>query len=143
MLKGPIPYSFQCLQKMELLNLAHNRFSDSVPEAVCNLPNLSNFTLSYNYFTEVGPQCRKLIKNGVLDVKRNCILDLPNQRSAAECRKFYLTHHHCPNQRSYTNYIPCSSSKGHHALESSDLQFVAPAPAPAPRGQSYGALTPN
>ena len=56
---GPIPLSFQCLVKIELLNLARNQFYGEVPEAVCELPNLSNFSLSYNYFTQVGPKCRK------------------------------------------------------------------------------------
>ncbi|KVH93302.1 hypothetical protein Ccrd_004649 [Cynara cardunculus var. scolymus] len=142
-LTGPIPSSFQCLEKMELLNLAHNKFSGIVPEAVCSLPKLSNFTLSYNYFTEVGPQCRKLIKTGVLDMKMNCIIDLPNQRSPADCRKFYSTPPlYCP----YAKYLTVNCPK-RYTLESSDLQSTAPATAPAPgpasRGQTYGALSPH
>nr|GEW21837.1 hypothetical protein [Tanacetum cinerariifolium] len=115
-LMGPIPHSFQCLKKMELLNLAHNKFSGVVPEAVCSLPNLSNFTLSYNYFTQVGEKCRKRIKDGVLHVKMNCILDLPDQRSP----------------RYFGN-----------EMDSSDMQWAASAPAQAPLGRSYGALSPH
>ncbi|KAK7813954.1 uncharacterized protein CFP56_004119 [Quercus suber] len=59
---GPIPQSFQCLFNIGLLNLARNQFYGEVPEAVCKLPNLYNFSLSYNYFTQVGPICRKWIE---------------------------------------------------------------------------------
>ncbi|KAI3525431.1 hypothetical protein L1887_04214 [Cichorium endivia] len=141
-LTGPIPHSFQCLQKMELLNLAHNKFYGDVPEAVCSLPNLSNFTLSYNYFTQVGPRCRKLIKNGVLDIKMNCILDLPNQRSEADCAHFFSNLPSCPDEKSLT-YVPCSKGYSSNLSESSHVQWDTPSPAPAPLGRSYGALSPH
>ncbi|KAD2393122.1 hypothetical protein R6Q59_012788 [Mikania micrantha] len=147
-LTGPIPHSFQCLKKMEILNLARNNFYGVVPEAVCTLPKLENFTLSYNYFTQVGPECRKLIKNGVLDVKMNCILDLPDQRSAADCANFFSTHHYCPNERSL-NYVPCSLEHSGYHLNSSDIQLSSPvsapvmAPAKDSRRGSYGALSPH
>ncbi|KAK1414510.1 hypothetical protein QVD17_30256 [Tagetes erecta] len=148
LLTGPIPHSFQCLKKMEILNLGRNQFYGVVPEAVCGLAELSNFTLSYNYFTQVGPQCRKLIENGVLDVKMNCILDLPNQRSAADCARFFSMTHSCPNEKSLT-YVPCSQGYSRGELESSDAEvsdpMIAPvlAPAQAPRRGSYGALSPH
>ncbi|XP_076954770.1 uncharacterized protein At4g06744-like [Bidens hawaiensis] len=147
-LTGPIPHSFQCLKKMELLNLAHNTFSGTVPEEACSLPALLNFTVSYNYFTHIGPKCWKLIDNNVLDVKMNCILDLPNQRSAADCQKFFSkTHPSCVNDRSLT-YVPCKEGLSGDQLESSDVQWTAPSPAlepgQAPRGWgSYGALSPH
>ncbi|KAJ0700666.1 putative leucine-rich repeat domain superfamily [Helianthus annuus] len=144
MLHGPIPHSFQCLEKMELLNLAGNKFNGVVPEEVCSLPNLSNFTLSYNYFTQVGPQCRKLIKKGVLDVRMNCILDLRNQRTAAECASFFTKPHSCPNERSL-NYVPCKGGLSGAQIMSSDIQSPASAPelAQAPRRGTYGALSPH
>ncbi|KAI3525430.1 hypothetical protein L1887_04211 [Cichorium endivia] len=142
-LTGPIPHSFQCLQKMELLNLAQNKFYGDVPEAVCSqLPNLSNFTLSYNYFTQVGPQCRKLIKNGVLDIKMNCVFDLPNQRSLADCARFFSNLPSCPDEKSLT-YVPCSKGYSNSLSESSHVQWDTPSPAPAPLGRSYGALSPH
>ncbi|PWA50996.1 leucine-rich repeat domain, L domain-like protein [Artemisia annua] len=145
-LMGPIPHSFQCLEKMEQLNLAHNRFSGVVPEAVCCLPHLSNFTLSYNYFTQVGKKCRELIKEGKLHVKMNCILDLPDQRSPAECAKFFSVPHKCPDEKSLT-YVPCSKGIYGNELESSDMQLttLTPelAPAHSPLGRSYGALAPH
>ncbi|KAI3774717.1 hypothetical protein L1987_49277 [Smallanthus sonchifolius] len=140
-LRGPIPLSFQCLTKMEILNLAKNKFHGEVPEEVCSLPRLANFTVSYNYFTQVGPQCRKLIKLGVLNVKMNCILDLPHQRSAADCAKFFLTIRPCRNEKSL-NYVPCQRNSSAQVM-SSDIKWTAPAPAQAPRRGSYGALSPH
>ncbi|KAI3815222.1 hypothetical protein L1987_14883 [Smallanthus sonchifolius] len=159
-LTGPIPHSFQCLKKMEILNLTRNQFYGVVPEAVCSLPALTNFVLSYNFFTQVGPQCRKLIDEGKLDVKMNCILGISNQRSPAECASFFTMHHSCPNEKSLT-YVPCSLGRLSEELESSDVEFVAPAqftapatapvqftvpataPAQAPRRGSYGTLSPH
>uniref|UniRef100_A0A6N2L4Q2 Uncharacterized protein n=1 Tax=Salix viminalis TaxID=40686 RepID=A0A6N2L4Q2_SALVM len=89
-LTGPIPHSFACLEKMDSLNLAVNEFYGPVPEMVCDLPRLTNLSLSHNYFTQVGPQCMKLIKKKTLDVRMNCILGLPGQRSAAECANILL-----------------------------------------------------
>lgn len=145
-LMGPIPHSFQCLKEMELLNLAHNHFAGVVPEAVCSLPNLKNFTLSYNYFTQVGEKCRKLIKDGILHVKMNCILDLPDQRLPAECAKYFSVPHSCPDEKSLS-YVPCSKGYYGNELESSDMQWttLTPelAPARSPLGRSYGALSPH
>nr|XP_043614341.1 uncharacterized protein At4g06744-like [Erigeron canadensis] len=142
-LSGPIPHSFRCLKKMMFLNLAKNKFYGPVPEAVCSLPELFNFTISYNYFTQVGPRCRKLIKDGVLDAKMNCILNLPNQRSAAECAKFFSTTHTCPNEKSLT-YVPCSVGLESNESNSSQLEsnnvYV---PAQAPRAQIYASLLPH
>lgn len=145
-LTGPIPHSFQCLKKMELLNLAGNKFYGSVPEEVCSLPNLMNFTISYNYFTQVEAKCRKLMKDGILDVKMNCILGLPNQRSAADCAKFFSTTHSCRDEKSL-KYVPCSEGYESNKLESSEIEWNAlmpdMAPAQTPLGRSYGALAPH
>ncbi|XP_057963680.1 uncharacterized protein At4g06744-like [Malania oleifera] len=105
-LTGPIPLSFSCLRKMEYLNLAQNEFYGPVPEAVCGLPNLVNFTLSYNYFTEVGPKCRMLIMKRKLHIRMNCILGLPSQRPKYECTEFFSKPRHCPKDGEYT-LIPC------------------------------------
>lgn len=99
-LTGPIPLSFSCLSSIEQLNLAGNRLSGQVPDALCNLAGpagrLSNLTLSSNYFTSVGPACSALIKDGVLDVKRNCIAGFANQRGPAECASFLSQPKTCP-----------------------------------------------
>ncbi|XP_010263447.1 PREDICTED: uncharacterized protein At4g06744-like [Nelumbo nucifera] len=106
LLTGPIPCSFGCLEKMELLNLAGNQLYGQIPEAVCALRNLVNLSLSDNYFTSVGPTCRNLIKNGVLNVNNNCIHGLPNQRSVGECSAFHPGS--CPYPPSYSfSFIPC------------------------------------
>jgi len=96
-LTGPLPLSLSCLEKVEVLNLGGNLLYGMVPEVVCaGLVNLVNFSLSDNYFTRVGPLCRILIQRGVLDVRNNCIPDLPFQRSLIECAKFFATPRMCP-----------------------------------------------
>jgi len=106
LLTGPIPWSFGCLKKVEQLNLARNLLYGQVPEVVCALGNLANLSLSYNYFTKVGPLCKGLIQRGVLDVRKNCIIGLPDQRSAKECMAFFSIPRSCPNPASF-NIIPC------------------------------------
>ncbi|KAJ1255385.1 hypothetical protein BS78_K248300 [Paspalum vaginatum] len=92
-LTGPIPSSFSCLSSVEQLNLGGNRLYGQVPDALCKLASgpagrLSNLTLSGNYFTSVGPACAALVRDGVLDVKHNCIPGLADQRRPAECAAF-------------------------------------------------------
>lgn len=106
-LTGPLPFSLSCLEKVELLNLAGNLLFGMVPEVVCGeLGNLVNFSLSDNYFTNVGPLCRILIQRGVLDVRNNCVPDLPFQRSVVECADFFAHPRMCPFMWSHS-FIPC------------------------------------
>ncbi|KAG7976662.1 hypothetical protein I3843_06G162200 [Carya illinoinensis] len=130
--------SFQCLAKIALLILDKNQFHGAIPEAICKLPNLSKFTLSFNYITEVGPECRKLIRKGVLNVRMNCIIDLPNQREAEECANFFTKnkYHTCPYDKMYQSYIPC---KNKYYSGSDDHQPTVAATSPL----SYDALTPH
>ncbi|KAL0392073.1 UNVERIFIED_CONTAM: hypothetical protein Sradi_2430100 [Sesamum radiatum] len=72
-LTGPLPFSLGCLEKLEVLNFAGNLLYGSVPDVLCGLKNLMNLSLSDNYLTQAGPSCMRLIKNGVLDVRKNCI----------------------------------------------------------------------
>jgi len=99
-LTGPIPSTFSCLSSVEQLNLAGNRLYGQVPDALCKLAGpagrLANLTLSGNYFTSVGPACSALIKDGVLDVKHNCIPGFANQRGPAECASFLSQPKTCP-----------------------------------------------
>ncbi|GAA0147228.1 hypothetical protein LIER_06980 [Lithospermum erythrorhizon] len=107
-LTGPLPFSLGCLENLEVLNLAGNMFYGMVPEVVCLLGNLGNLTLSDNYFTMVGPICMGLIKNGVLDVRNNCIPGLPFQRSMDECVAFLSRPRFCQNvHKEMFSYIPC------------------------------------
>lgn len=108
LLTGPLPWSFACLKKVGELNFAKNMLYGQVPEVICALENLSNLTLSYNYFNRLGPLCRKLVRNGVLDVKNNCIFDLPDQRPMEECVKFSSLPRTCQRPGTY-NVIPCRS----------------------------------
>ncbi|CAL9218307.1 unnamed protein product [Arabidopsis halleri] len=108
-LTGPIPYSFGCLETMEQLNLAGNKFYGTIPEIVCEIACLKNVSLSYNYFTQVGPKCRKLIKRNIMDVSMNCILDLPNQKTPSECAKFFMRKQTCLNSKSLFT-VPCGKN---------------------------------
>lgn len=107
-LTGPLPLALGCLEKAEQLNFAGNLLYGMVPEIVCKLGNLVNLSLSDNYFTGVGPICGELVEKGVVDVRNNCIVGLPFQRSVVECAKFFAHPKMiCPNVWSYA-YIPCN-----------------------------------
>ncbi|CAN8258785.1 unnamed protein product [Cochlearia groenlandica] len=135
-LTGPIPCSFGCLRKMEHLNLARNKFYGTIPEILCDLSSLNNASLSFNYFTRAGPKCRKLIKKKVLDVRMNCIQDLPNQRTPWECEKFFKRKQSCPDYKSLF-YVPCGKELKRTKPDQEGLDGKASPPV------SYGALNPN
>lgn len=125
-LTGPLPFSLACLEKVEQLNFAGNLLYGMVPEVVCKLENLANFSLSDNYFMYVGPICRGLIERGVLDVRKNCILGLPYQRSIAECAAFFAYPKRlCPYKWSY-NHIPCELPHFSSRASLSDPQVSSP-----------------
>ncbi|KDP41695.1 hypothetical protein JCGZ_16102 [Jatropha curcas] len=105
-LTGPLPLSLACLENVEQLNFAGNMLFGMVPELVCELQSLVNLSLSDNYFITVGPLCRILIEKGVVDIRNNCIPDLPFQRSVEECADFFAHPKFCPRMWSYT-YSPC------------------------------------
>ncbi|KAK2665020.1 hypothetical protein Ddye_003594 [Dipteronia dyeriana] len=137
LLTGPIPNSFGCLASILILNLTGNQFYGTVPEMVCKLPNLMMLTLSNNYFTQIGSECRNLLTTNKINIGMNCILDLPNQRSAEECRKFFSEKWNCPEQKNMT-LIPCQLSNA--TTETlSDKKSTVPAPAP----RTYDALNPH
>ncbi|OAY45615.1 uncharacterized protein At4g06744 [Manihot esculenta] len=137
-LTGPIPHSFACLAKIQILNLASNEFYGPVPEMVCKLPYLQNLSLSGNYFTQVGPVCRKLIELKTLDVSNNCILDLPNQKSAKMCKEFFSEREKCPNEKSLT-IVPCMENyRSTMTMFDQKPTFVAATPP-----ISYDALSPR
>lgn len=136
-LTGPIPLSFACLRNMQSLSLAENLMYGIVPEMVCQLPLLSNFSLAFNYFTEVGPECRKLIASGRLDLRMNCVLDLPYQRSRAECAAFFSNHLPCPQESYLRTHIPCSVAAEEPSSDAAQLSALHFNPV------SYRALTPH
>lgn len=124
-LTGPLPFSLACLDKLEVLNFAGNLLYGHIPEVLCGLGNLANLSLSDNYFTGVGPVCWRLIKNGVLDVKKNCIPGLPFQRSVAECAAFFAHPRYCPYMPTYA-HIPCWLP--HFKSSALALSELAPSP---------------
>ncbi|XVF45096.1 hypothetical protein PTKIN_Ptkin02bG0178400 [Pterospermum kingtungense] len=114
LLTGPLPKSLACLEKIKQLNFANNLLYWEIPEELCALANLENLSLSDNFFTKAGPVCRKLIKNGVLNVRQNCILGLPDQKSLHECAGFYLKYiRFCPYPDTY-KIIPCRPNAPWH-----------------------------
>ncbi|KAK1407572.1 hypothetical protein QVD17_39191 [Tagetes erecta] len=125
LLTGPIPFSLGCLKKAEVVNFAGNLLYGGVPEVVCAMPNLANLSLSNNYFSHVGPICRSLIKKGVLDVRNNCILGLPEQRSPHECSAFFSKPRYCSYRPTY-RYLPCWLP----GFSGSSMGLSEPAPAP-------------
>ncbi|XP_024028918.1 uncharacterized protein At4g06744-like, partial [Morus notabilis] len=153
---GPIPQSFACLKKIEILNLASNHLYGEVPELVCKLPNLQNLSLSDNYFTQVGTLCRKLIMQKRLNVRNNCIFDLPNQRPKEECERFFTKNPKTCSQNKMMYYIPCTRQWAYQGSELSDGRQLFASyddgddhdhDHDSGRGSSspvlYGALTPN
>ena len=116
-LTGPIPSSFSCLNSVEQLHLAGNRLYGEVPDALCKLAGpagrLANLTLSGNYFTSVGPACSALIKDGVLDVKKNCIPGFANQRGPAECASFLSQPKTCP---AASAHVACPAADAKNAV---------------------------
>ncbi|XP_021296935.1 uncharacterized protein At4g06744-like, partial [Herrania umbratica] len=140
-LTGPIPNSFGCLRKIELLNLANNEFYGAVPEIVCQLPKIENLSLANNYFTQVGPACRKLIWKKKLDVRNNCILDLPNQKSEDECAKFFSKPPlGCERKESF-KWVPCMKG-GYHYSNSTEKSHQE-STASLPSAKTYSTLIPH
>lgn len=122
-LTGPIPSSFSCLTSVEQLNLGGNRLYGEIPDALCKLAagpagRLANLTLSSNYFTSVGPSCLSLIKDGVLNVKNNCIPGLANQRRPAECASFLSQPKTCP--AATATHVACPAAAANAAAAPAD-----------------------
>ncbi|XP_057973732.1 uncharacterized protein At4g06744-like [Malania oleifera] len=138
-LTGPIPHSFGCLAEMGQLNLAGNQFYGTVPESVCMLGKLYKLSLSNNYFTQVGRHCRRLIAEKVMDVRMNCILDLPEQRSKAECAAFFSKRRYCPLEQTFT-IVPCTLPP---PLRNGSSAVLAGKRAVAPSPITYAALERN
>lgn len=119
-LTGPIPSSFSCLTKVEQLNLGGNRLYGEIPDALCKLAagRLANLTLSSNYFTSVGPACLSLIKDGVLNIKNNCIPGFANQRRPAECASFLSQPKTCP--AATATHVACPAGAANAAAAPAD-----------------------
>lgn len=117
-LTGPIPSSFSCLRSVEQLNLGANSLYGEIPDELCKLSapagRLANLTLSSNYFTSIGPSCTALIKDGVLDVKHNCIPGFADQRRPVECASFLSQPKICPAS---TDQVTCPAVDDNNTVE--------------------------
>ncbi|PON65024.1 LRR domain containing protein [Parasponia andersonii] len=134
LLTGPIPQSFGCLASLQFLNLAHNQFYGAIPESLCKIRSAYNYTLSYNFFTQVGTECRSLIRDGRLHVGRNCVMGLPNQKPASECSLFFSRPRTCWRESSFS-FVPCALSN----TSSFDGRLLEEIAAPQ-QPQTYAAL---
>ncbi|KAI4295681.1 hypothetical protein L6164_035698 [Bauhinia variegata] len=142
-LRGPIPHSFICLDDIQFLNLADNQFSGTVPEVLCTLSGLTNnglLDLRNNYFTQVGPECKKLIASRVLKVDNNCISGERNQRTAAKCNQFFTQNRPCPNAKTL-NIVPCK--KNYYATFPQRQSASLPAGGAPPAPVTYKTLRPH
>ncbi|KAK9152808.1 hypothetical protein Sjap_000288 [Stephania japonica] len=62
----------------------------TVPAGICELPNLANFTLSYNFFCEEEGICSNLTSRSIgFDDRQNCLPEKRFQRSKKECDAAY------------------------------------------------------
>uniref|UniRef100_A0A803N1D6 Uncharacterized protein n=2 Tax=Chenopodium quinoa TaxID=63459 RepID=A0A803N1D6_CHEQI len=105
-LTGPLPFSLACMERASLLDFSANLLYGMVPDIICQLPNLTKFSLSDNYFNQVGPSFRNLIDRGILDVANNCIPGVPSQRSVFDCTNFFVVPRICLYSETY-KIIPC------------------------------------
>ncbi|XVE87383.1 hypothetical protein DITRI_Ditri18aG0112900 [Diplodiscus trichospermus] len=53
MIEGTIPQSLQYLSFLQVLDLSHNKLTDSVPYFLFNHPSLQQLTLAFNSFTSI------------------------------------------------------------------------------------------
>ncbi|KAI5397038.1 variant 3 [Lathyrus oleraceus] len=74
------------LKNVEVIEIAHNKLSGYVSNTICQLPLLTNFTFSYNYFNGEAQACvpskDSLV---VLDDAKNCLPGRKNQKTAKQC----------------------------------------------------------
>lgn len=83
---GVLLKSFSGLKKVEYLDVSHNTLTGFVPDGICKLPSLSNFTFSYNFFKGEAPSCQPPSRADItLDDTSNCLSDRPKQKSARTC----------------------------------------------------------
>ncbi|OAY68765.1 Leucine-rich repeat extensin-like protein 4, partial [Ananas comosus] len=93
---GTVPHEFDKLHLLHELDLSNNRFAGKfpeldvahnmlvgdIPEAICHLPRLKNFTYSYNFLTGEPAVCLHV---PAYSDQQNCIPDRPAQRSDSQC----------------------------------------------------------
>ena len=71
---------------LEKLDAAHNMLISKILQSICALPNLDNFTYSYNFFTIEAPNFLALPnRSATFNNKRNCIPSKHEQRKIHQC----------------------------------------------------------
>ncbi|OAY77517.1 Pollen-specific leucine-rich repeat extensin-like protein 1 [Ananas comosus] len=122
-----------------VLDVSHNVLTGVVPEGLCRLPRLANFSFSYNYFKGEAEACTPVPRSEVLfDDKSNCLgSSRPNQKSAKECAPVISRPVDC--SRSKCSSSPSRSAPSPKPLTPSHkpspkpIQPPKPTPKPSPK----------
>ncbi|RZC52020.1 hypothetical protein C5167_020441 [Papaver somniferum] len=83
---GDMNNRFCPMKFLEILDLSSNSLKRLVPEKVCKLPKLENFTFSDNFFNEESHLCvPSSNSNTYFDDSRNCMPSRPTQKTTKVC----------------------------------------------------------
>ena len=85
-LVGPLPKNIGHMVILEQLDASHNILISKILQSIYALPNLDNFTYSYNLFTIEAPNFLDLpSRSATFNNKRNCIPSKHEQRKLHQC----------------------------------------------------------
>ncbi|KAK4277445.1 hypothetical protein QN277_015445 [Acacia crassicarpa] len=115
-LTGCIPHEIGLLKEARVFDAGNNQLTGPLPMSLGCLEQLQLLNLA-------GPLCRSLIQRGVLDIRNNCIPDLPFQRSMIECADFFAHPRFCSHMW-FHSFIPCKFS--FHKSSVSAIPKIAP-----------------
>ncbi|GFY95057.1 leucine-rich repeat (LRR) family protein [Actinidia rufa] len=124
-----------------ILDFAKNQLTGAVPDSICTLPNLKNFTLADNFFKRVGKSCYSNSRL-VLDDKTNCLEQRPRQKSKVTCLPVVTKPIDCskkcrdnPDEASpVAPFKPKPKpSRHHHTPSTPKLDPPMPKPSPTPK----------
>ena len=74
------------MRNVEVIDIAHNKLSGYVSNTICQLPMLTNFTFSDNYFNGAAQTCLPSSNpNVAFDDANNCLPGRKNQKTSKEC----------------------------------------------------------
>ncbi|KAL3571653.1 hypothetical protein D5086_025557 [Populus alba] len=119
---GVLPRCFEGLSQVERLDVSHNLLTGFVPQGICKLPNLVNFTFSYNYFNGEAQACSPPKRKDIaMDDTSNCLPDRPKQKSPKICHPVVRKPVDC-------NKAMCGGSQSSSSLPKPPAQ-----PSPSPK----------
>ncbi|KAG6505704.1 hypothetical protein ZIOFF_038069 [Zingiber officinale] len=80
------------MMSLQQLDMAHNKVSDEIPDRICDLSHLKNFTYSYNYFFKEPARCLSIRSH---DDRQNCFPLRPLQCPPVQCTTFLSKPNSC------------------------------------------------